>query len=98
MPCEALAEQGGRRRGAMHYVYLVQSLADPSRRYVGMTGDLKTRLNEHNGGGSGHTSRHRPWRLVTYVAFSDRMQAEAFERYLKSGSGHAFARRRLWLS
>jgi putative endonuclease len=27
---------------------------------------------------------------------ADRAKAEAFERYLKSGSGHAFARKRLW--
>jgi len=80
----------------MHYVYLLQSLADPSQRYVGVTGDLKTRLAEHNAGKSGHTSKHVPWRLVTYVAFSDHQKALAFERYLKSGSGHAFARKRLW--
>jgi len=35
-------------------------------------------------------------RLATYIAFSNRMKAEAFERYLKSGSGHAFAKKRLW--
>jgi putative endonuclease len=33
---------------------------------------------------------------VTYVAFSDEQQAGMFERYLKSGSGHAFAKKRLW--
>ena len=31
----------------------------------------------------------------TYIAFTDRAKAEAFERYLKSGSGHAFASKRL---
>ena len=41
-------------------------------------------------------SKFTPWRLVTYVAFSDQAKATAFERYLKSGSGHAFARKRLW--
>ena len=82
----------------MHYVYLIESLDDPTKRYVGVTGDLKARLGEHNAGKSTHTSKHRPWRLVTYVAFWDRAQAEAFERYLKSGSGHAFARKRLWSS
>lgn len=80
----------------MHYVYLLESVDDTTRRHVGVTGDLKARLSEHNGGKSAHTSKHRPWRLVTYVAFSDRPKAEAFERYLKSGSGHAFARKRLW--
>ena len=82
----------------MYYVYLLESLDDPTKRYVGVTADLKVRLREHNSGKSGHTSKHRPWRLVTYLAFSGREQAEAFERYLKSGSGHAFARKRLWSS
>jgi predicted GIY-YIG superfamily endonuclease len=68
----------------------------PSKRYIGLTSDLRTRLAEHNAGKSPHTSKFRPWTLVTYVAFSDRAQAAAFETYLKSGSGHAFARKRLW--
>jgi putative endonuclease len=78
------------------YVYLLGSLSSNERRYVGMTTDLKRRLQEHNAGKSYHTSKFKPWRLVTYVAFSDRAKAESFERYLKSGSGHAFANRRLW--
>ncbi|RZI99334.1 MAG: GIY-YIG nuclease family protein [Brevundimonas sp.] len=82
----------------MHYVYLLESHAGPTKRYVGVTSDLKARLLEHNSGKSLHTAKHRPWRIVTYIAFSERSQAEAFERYLKSGSGHAFARKRLWLS
>jgi hypothetical protein len=36
-----------------------------------------------------------PWQLVTYVAFSEKKKANEFERYLKSGSGHAFANRHL---
>lgn len=84
--------------GALYYVYLLESLNDPTRRYVGVTADLKVRLGEHNAGKSTHTAKHRPWRLVTYITFSDREQAESFERYLKSGSGHAFARKRLWSS
>jgi putative endonuclease len=61
-----------------------------------MTTDLKQRLGEHNAGKSLHTSKFRPWKLITYIAFTDRAKAEAFERYLKSGSGHAFAYKRLW--
>jgi predicted GIY-YIG superfamily endonuclease len=61
-----------------------------------VTSDLKARLVDHNAGRSPHTSKRGPWRVVTYVAFLDRAQAEDFERYLKSGSGHAFARKRLW--
>jgi putative endonuclease len=80
----------------MFYVYLIESIAFPGQRYVGLTIDLKHRLRNHNDGASPHTSKFKPWRLVTYIAFSDRTKAEAFERYLKSGSGHAFAHKRLW--
>jgi hypothetical protein len=37
-----------------------------------------------------------PWELVVAVYFADRQKAEAFERYLKHGSGHAFAKRHFW--
>ena len=80
----------------MHSVYLLQSLSNPDQRYVGLTGDLKARLNKHNEGGVPHTSRFKPWHLRTYIAFSTREQAGPFELYLKSGSGRAFANRHLW--
>ena len=80
----------------MRYVYLLQSEAFVSQRYVGVTSDLKRRVADHNAGRSSHTSKYVPWKLVTYIAFSDEQKAESFECYLKSGSGHAFARKRLW--
>jgi putative endonuclease len=80
----------------MHYVYLLESQSVPGQRYVGLTADLKRRLADHNAGRSPHTSKYLPWRLITYVAFSDEAKAIGFERYLKSGSGHAFANKRLW--
>ena len=80
----------------MRYVYLLQSEAAVGQRYVGVTSDLKQRIANHNSGKSSHTSKYVPWKLVTYVAFSDDKKAESFERYLKSGSGHAFARKRFW--
>jgi putative endonuclease len=80
----------------MIYVYMLQSCAAPDQRYVGMTTDLKRRLARHNAGESFHTAKFIPWRLVTYIAFTDQTKATAFERYLKSGSAHAFARRHLW--
>ncbi len=79
----------------MHYVYILQSLAEADRFYVGMTADLRERLKAHNDGYVTHTSKFAPWRIKTYVAFSDVDQAAQFERYLKSGSGRAFARKRL---
>ena len=80
----------------MYDVYLIQSVSAQDERYLGMTTDLKERLREHNAGKSSHTSKFKPWKLPSYIAFSERAKAEAFERYLKSGSGHAFARKRLW--
>jgi len=80
----------------MRYVYLLQSETAGGQRYVGVTSDLKARMAGHNAGKPPHTSKHTPWKLVTYVAFSDARKAEFFERYLKSGSGHAFAKKRLW--
>ncbi|BCH21905.1 hypothetical protein MesoLjLb_16900 [Mesorhizobium sp. L-8-3] len=73
----------------MHYVYLIESLSVQGQRYVGLTTDLRRRLEEHNAGKSLHTSKFKPWRLTTYIAFADQAKAIAFERYLKSGSGHA---------
>jgi putative endonuclease len=80
----------------MYYVYLIESLSRQDERYVRMTTDLKERLSEHNQGKSSHITKFTPWKLITYIAFTDRSKAEDFERYLKSGSGHAFARKRLW--
>jgi predicted GIY-YIG superfamily endonuclease len=74
----------------------LESEGTAGQRYIGVTSDLRKRLFEHNNGKSSHTSKFLPWRLVTYIAFSNERKAETFERYLKSGSGHAFARKRLW--
>jgi predicted GIY-YIG superfamily endonuclease len=78
----------------MKYVYILES-HDSEHFYAGITDDLGARLAKHNAGEVPHTSKYRPWRLKTYVAFSDEKQAIAFEKYLKSGSGRAFAKKRL---
>jgi putative endonuclease len=80
----------------MEYVYLIQSIPYPKQRYVGLTADVHNRLQAHNEGRSPHTSKFKPWRLVSFVAFSNKKKAVEFEKYLKSGSGRAFASKRLW--
>ena len=80
----------------MFYVYLIQSKLFPDQKYIGYTVNLKERLNKHNEGGSPHTAKYKPWKLVMYLAFVDHDAAFAFEKYLKSGSGGAFAQKRLW--
>jgi predicted GIY-YIG superfamily endonuclease len=79
----------------MKYVYLLESLDHPDETYVGLTDDLKARFAAHNNGRSPHTAKFRPWRLISYIAFSDEQKAIAFERYLKTASGRAFAKKRL---
>ncbi|HTV63688.1 MAG TPA: GIY-YIG nuclease family protein [Verrucomicrobiae bacterium] len=75
------------------YVYSLQSETDKSRFYSGFTEDLKARLQKHNEGGVPHTAKFRPWRIKTAIAFSQRERALEFERYLKSASGRAFAKK-----
>lgn len=80
----------------MHYVYLLRSIPNPDQTYVGHTKDLKTRLGAHHQGQSPHTAKFKPWELITYLAFKNKSTALAFEKYLKSHSGKAFANKRLW--
>jgi predicted GIY-YIG superfamily endonuclease len=80
----------------MRYVYLLRSVPFPDESYIGMTSDLKARLRTHNAGESIHTSKYRPWTLAVYVAFADEHRAIEFEKYLKSGSGRAFANKHFW--
>jgi len=79
----------------MTYVYILRSISRPEQTYVGVTGDLRKRLRQHNGGQSEYTSQFAPWKVETYIAFSDLEKAKAFERYLKKGGGWRFAERRL---
>jgi predicted GIY-YIG superfamily endonuclease len=75
------------------YVYVLRSIQDPEKTYVGATSDYERRFKEHNAGASAHTSKFRPWKTELVVWFSDRDKASRFEKYLKSGSGRAFASR-----
>jgi predicted GIY-YIG superfamily endonuclease len=78
----------------MKYVYILESF-DSQHFYVGITDDLRARLVKHNAREVSHTSKYAPWRFKTYVAFSNEEQAFEFEKYLKSASGRAFAKKRL---
>jgi len=81
----------------MYYVYLLESIIDPSKRYVGFTAKgVDARLDEHNSGKSVHTNKHKPWKCIVSVAFEKKDKAEQFEIYLKHGSGHDFAKKHFW--
>lgn len=74
-------------------VYILRSHSQPERWYTGVTSDVCARLAAHNRGDSRHTATGRPWRLEVAIEFATVNAAKAFELYLKSGSGRAFARR-----
>jgi predicted GIY-YIG superfamily endonuclease len=74
-------------------VYILRSAVDPRRHYVGLTNDIAARLQWHNDGPCGHTVRYRPWSVVVAMEFATEAAALRFEKYLKSGSGRAFAKR-----
>ncbi|MCL1785983.1 MAG: GIY-YIG nuclease family protein [Alphaproteobacteria bacterium] len=82
----------------MFYVYLIKSEKFPEQRYIGFSTDLKQRISDHNAGFSKHTCKYMPWKIVTYLAFSDEQAAKDFEKYLKGGSGQTFANKRFWRS
>ena len=78
---------------AGRFVYILKSLNTPDEYYVGVTSDVRKRLDAHNSGLSTHTAPHRPWRPLVVLDFDEEKPALDFERYLKTGSGREFARR-----
>ena len=79
----------------MHYVYILRSINHPKRLYIGCAQDIEKRLVQHNRGDSTYSKTYTPWEMEAYMAFKDKQVAEDLERYLKSGSGHAFLKKRL---
>ena len=71
----------------MKYVSRLQSLSSPNQRYVVLTEDLDARLQTHNAGGSPHTSKYRPWKVVLHLCFHNDRRAIEFERYLSLDRG-----------
>ena len=76
-------------------VYVLKNNDVPPRYYTGLTSHLPTRLDAHNAGRVPHTARGKPWHIDVAIQFADEPRAIAFEKYLKSGSGCAFAQRHL---
>lgn len=79
----------------MYYVYILRSIQQPKKLYIGYTSDVFDRLEAHNNGGSVYTKNHMPWELVWYCVYKDKSKAWAFERCLKSHSGRALILNRL---
>lgn len=78
-----------------YFVYILSSLKDKKRTYVGITKNIKRRIEEHNEGKSRYTRSYKPWKIVNLVCFKNRFKAYKFEKYLKTSSGRAFTKKRL---
>ena len=84
-----------RMAGAKRFVYVLKNQSAPPRYYTGLTSDVGVRLAAHNSGGCPYTAGGGPWNIDVVIEFTDEKRAAGFERYLKSGSGVAFAHRHL---
>lgn len=78
----------------MYYTYLLESTIDKSW-YIGYSSDLRKRFASHNAGANKATKSKRPWKLIYYEAYLNRLDAKGRERFLKSGSGRRFIKKQL---
>lgn len=69
-----------------YYAYTLFSLRD-KKLYAGYSDNLKTRIKDHIDGKVRSTKNRRPLVLIHYEAFSNREDAKAREKFLKSGFG-----------
>jgi len=82
------------RENIMWYTYLLQSNKD-NLWYTGCSNDLRKRFKEHNNGLVTSTKGRGPFKLIYYEACSNKNDAFAREKYLKSGMGKRYIRNRL---
>ena len=76
---------------AKRFVYIIRSVNHPQKRYIGVTSDVAARVSAHNAGQNRSTARWLPWGIDVTIEFRTERMALRFEKYLKSGAGHAFA-------
>ena len=74
----------------MKYIVYVLLSDRYNKTYTGFTSDLEGRFLSHNELGRGWTSRYRPWKLIYQKDFSNKTEAMAYERWLKTGVGREF--------
>ena len=76
---------------AKRFVYIIRSVTHPQKRYIGVTSDVVARVSAHNAGQNRSTAPWKPWGIDVMIEFRTERLALRFEKYLKSGAGHAFA-------
>ena len=77
----------------MYYVYIL--LLNDGTHYIGFSENIKERIeNYHLKNKIAHT-KFLDAKLIFYMAFSSKLKALHFEKYLKTPSGFAFRNKRL---
>ncbi|MFH1827313.1 MAG: GIY-YIG nuclease family protein [bacterium] len=76
----------------MYYVYILK--CSDKKTYIGCSNNLIDRISKHKKGYIYATKNRLPIKLISYFAFSNKYTAFNFEKYLKSGSGRAFMKKR----
>jgi putative endonuclease len=79
----------------MFCIYILRSLKNPTKTYIGFSLNPEKRLIAHNAGQSSHTNKFKPWKIIFSAAFEKEQTARNFEKYLKTASGIAFRHKRL---
>ena len=77
----------------MYYVYILTN--SRGRKYIGFSENLRARLSAHKSKSVKTTRTAESMQLAFYAAFRSKAKALAFEKYLKQGSGFAFANKHL---
>lgn len=77
-----------------YYVYILQSLRNGSF-YIGYTSDLRKRFKSHNNGENSATKPFKPYKLIFYEAFLNKIDAKNREEYFKGGYGRRIIKKML---
>ena len=77
----------------MYYVYVLRSI-NFDRNYIGFTSNIDNRLKQHNSGKTRSTRPYKPWEVLFYETYENKIDAIKREKYLKSGIGREYIKTR----
>jgi putative endonuclease len=77
------------KSNATLFLYVLQSEKN-GKYYIGTTGNLETRLNQHNRGAGKSTRSGRPWRLIYKEEFDTRFEAAKREKQVKNQKSRTY--------
>ncbi len=66
----------------MYYVYVLESIENPEKHYLGYSSDLKNRVKSHNEGNN-QSTKHTTWKIIYYEAYETEALARRREASLK---------------